>query len=173
MKENLSQNNQSFGYLHNSTDFLSLIIDDVTSCILLLDRNMNLYAFNEPLRTLFSPDEKSSLLYKKCGNVIGCEYAVDENKECGQTTHCTSCVLRESAIESYMNNIPIYKNKLSRYFYTSNNNKVLKHLRFSTKLFYFKMDKYIVLILDDVTELIEQQAIIEEQRGIIIEMSKN
>jgi len=173
MKDNLSQNNQSFGYLHNSSEFLNLIINEITSCVILLDREMNLHAFNEPFKALFSPEVNESMLYKKCGNVIGCSYAVEENKECGQTSECNTCSIRESALISYMNNTPIYKDLLSRDFYINGNKKIKKHLQFSTRLFYYKMDKYIVIILNDITDLTTQQILIKEQAGLIIEMSKN
>lgn len=173
MDEHLSQNNQSFGYLHNSAEFLDLIINEITSCIILLDREMKLFAFNDPLKTLFPTEGNNPSQYEKCGNVIGCAHAVEEQKECGKTSHCNSCILREAAFFSYLNEMPINKNKLSRNFYQKGNKKVMKHLQFSTRVFFYKLDKYVVLIIDDITELINQQVIIEEQKGIIIEMSKN
>lgn len=52
MDKMLSSNNVSFDILKNSKDFLKHIINDISSCILLLDKDMMLYAFNDPMKNI-------------------------------------------------------------------------------------------------------------------------
>jgi hypothetical protein len=154
MKANLALTNVSFDYLSGSNEFLNRIVHNISSCVLLLNGEMMLKANNEPLKTIFSNKPHEDIMYHKCGNVIGCAYAVEEEKECGTTSQCNTCPLRISALKSYSNGISVYKEKLSREFYTTSLTKELKHLQFSTRLFSFERERYIILIIDDITPLV-------------------
>jgi hypothetical protein len=167
MRNKISFTNESFDFLGNSSEFLNLMIHDIGSCILLLDKDMMLYAYNEPLKNIFADKPNEDILYKKCGNVIGCAYAVEEEKECGTSSQCAFCSLRENTFNSYLDNQAIYNIRIDREFYKTNTEKVLKHLQFSTRLFNFKKDKYIMIIIEDITQLIDQQEEICKQRTLI------
>jgi sigma-B regulation protein RsbU (phosphoserine phosphatase) len=114
---------------------------------------MELQAYNDSMKTIFADKDDKDILYRRCGEVIGCAYSVEETKQCGTTSHCDYCDLRISALDSYMNNKFIYKKHFSRPFYNTHNQKVIKHLQFSTNIFHFKNDKYIILLIEDITEL--------------------
>ena len=152
MKSEVSLNNTPFGYLSNSPDFLNLILNNISSCVLLLDNNMELQAYNDVMKTIFSNRENEDLLYVRCGEAIGCAYTIEEATECGNTTHCCHCELREAALESYVHNKPVFKDKIFRPFFDKNQNRVDKYLQFSTRLFRFEKEKYIILIIDDISK---------------------
>jgi len=153
MNNDVSMTNVSFNYLSHSDKFLNLIIHNISSCVLLLDKEMMLCAYNEPLKTIFSSKPHEEIMYHKCGNVIGCAFAVEEEAECGTTSQCKSCSLRESALKSYINGETIYNEKIYREFYTTDFKKELKHLQFSTRAFNFEDENYILLIINDITML--------------------
>lgn len=159
----LSSENTTFDYLRSSPDFLNIIINNINSCVLLLNKEMQLHAFNDALKTIFSNKPNEHLLYKKCGNAIGCAYAVEEASECGKTSRCCSCDLRKYAMISYSEKIPMFKNKISREFYTQEDKKVMKHLQFSTRPFEFERGNYIILMVEDITEIINKDLLIELQ----------
>lgn len=167
MLKNISFTNLNFNYLKNSSEFLNFILNNITSCVLLLDKDLKLHAFNEPLKTVFSNYKEEHLLYKKCGNVLGCAFAVEQMVECGNTTNCETCELREKTLLSYIENKEIYKQPLTREFYTTSNHKELKHLLFSTRTFVFEQDTYIILIIEDITQLVNQEILIEKQQRLI------
>lgn len=156
MKHDMALTNVSFNYLRNAPDFLNTIINNICSCVLLLNKNMELQAFNDSLKTIFSNKKDEDLLYIRCGEAIGCAYVVDEVTECGKTSHCKYCDLRISALKSYLNKEVVYKKKISRNFYTTGEKKVLKHLQFSTRPFYFEKEYYIILIIEDITDFVNQ-----------------
>jgi hypothetical protein len=154
MNSNISMTNVSFDYLSKSADFLNLIIHNISSCVLLLNKEMMLWAYNEPLKTIFSNKPDEDILYHKCGDVLGCAFSIEEEKECGTTSRCSTCSLRISALNTYTTGTDIYKEKISREFYTNDLKKELKQLQFSTRVFNFENDRYIILIIDDVTNLV-------------------
>jgi len=156
MKLNLTSANVSFNYLSNSKDFLNIILNNITNAVLLLNRNMELQAFNDIMKTIFSNKENEYLLYKRCGEALGCAFHVEEMKDCGETSHCCFCILRESAILSYVEKKAIYKQNVSREFYKTTGEKELKHLLFSTRPFYFEDDYYIIMIIEDISALIQK-----------------
>lgn len=164
--------NLSFSQLNSSSDFMRIIIENLTSCVLLLDHEMNLKAFNRPLESIFGvqPPKGEELL--KCGNVIGCAYAVESMMECGTTDHCKTCPLRVDALESYVRGTETYKQKLSRDFYTCRGEKILKHLQYSAIGFMFDNEKYILVIIDDITEQTNQLMRFQEMQAKIEELEE-
>lgn len=151
----LSSNNISFDTLKDNKDFLKFILNDITSCVLLLDKDMMLYAFNDPLKNIFSNRPDEHLLYQRCGEAIGCAFTVEEMRDCGKTSKCTTCELRESALLAYVNRKNVYKGKLAREFYKTDSSKALKYLQFSTRAFYYNQEYYLILIISDITPLAE------------------
>ena len=156
MNRNISMTNVSFNYLSQSADFLNLIIHNISSCVLLLNKDMMLQAYNEPLKSMFADKSEEKIIYQKCGDVLGCAYAVEEAKECGTTSHCKFCSLRLSALETYNDGIVVTNQLVEREFYTTNMTKKLKFLQFSTRIFNFNLERYILLIINDVSPLVNK-----------------
>lgn len=152
MKSDRSMNNESFNFLRGSSEFLNIILNNINSCVLMLNKDLRLQAFNDSLKTIFSNKKDEDLLYVKCGEAIGCAYQLEEQKECGETTRCKTCDLRIAALTSYTNNEVIYKNQISRPFFDYNNIKIEKQLQFSTRLFLFNKEKYIIMLIEDITK---------------------
>ncbi|WP_319511656.1 hypothetical protein [uncultured Draconibacterium sp.] len=144
--------NHSFDMLAESGEFLNLVLNNITSCVLLLDKDMKLQAFNDALKSIFSNKADEDLKYMLCGEAIGCAYQIEEAKDCGKTSKCCTCELRLAAFDSYLNNTVIYKKHIRRPFFNENGERIMKDLQFSTRHFYFKNEKYIILIIDDITE---------------------
>lgn len=167
MKQEVSAANVSFEFLSNSSDFMNLILNNITSCVLLLDGEMNLFAFNDALKTIFSNKDNEHLLHVKCGNAIGCAHAVEEQTECGTTSHCQFCELRTAALSAYIHKKAILKQRLTREFYKTNNLKETKHLLFSVRPFYFKNDYYVIVIVEDLSMLVKQSIAIDHQKEMI------
>ena len=145
--------NSSFDFLKGSSTFSNIIFNNINSCILLLNKENRLTAFNDALKTIFSNKKDEDLIYRRCGEAIGCAFQVEEQKDCGNTSMCTDCELRLSAVNSYSNNENTYKKRFSRPFFNADNQKVDKNLQFSTHLLYYYKEKYVVMIIEDISNL--------------------
>ena len=172
MKNETALTNVSFDYLKGSSEFLNLVLNDISSCILLLNSEMSLFAYNDALKNIFSNKEDEHILYKKCGEVLGCAFTVEESTSCGSTSQCRTCSLRLTALYSYMEKKPVYKQIISREFYKTDNSKELKHLQFSTRLFKFEQNTYIVLMIEDITDFINLEKTVYEQKALIEKLSQ-
>lgn len=157
MKQDQSLTNESFSFLSQSSEFLNLILNNINSCVLLLDKDVKLRAFNDAMRTIFSNRKDEDLLFVPCGEAIGCAYQIEEQRQCGETSRCNSCELRIAALTSYMDDVPIYKDHIVKPFFTHDNKKVDKHLQFSTRLFHFQKEKYIIMIIEDISNYFENK----------------
>ncbi|WP_321997841.1 hypothetical protein [Draconibacterium orientale] len=104
MQSKKTMANHSFDMLAESGEFMNLVLHNITSCVLLLDKDMRLQAFNNALKTIFSNKTDEDLLYMLCGEAIGCAYQIEEAKDCGKTSKCCTCELRLAAFDSYLNN---------------------------------------------------------------------
>ena len=153
MKSEIASTNETFQFLSGSSEFLNIILNNINSCVLILNKQMELQAFNNSLTTIFSNKRDEDLQYMRCGEAIGCAYQIEEQKNCGETSNCYKCELKVSALTSYVHNEPIYKNNIVKPFFTYDNKKVDKTLQFSTRLFDFQKEKYIIMIIEDVTKL--------------------
>lgn len=169
----ISSENTSFNYLRGSADFLDAVLNNISSCILLLDKDMKLHAFNNAIKTLFSNKPNEHLLYTRCGEAIGCAATVEEKKDCGTTTKCGTCMLRKCAIMTYADDVAYYKNRLSREFYRTDSEKELRHLQFSTRCIRYDQDRYVIMIVDDLTTVINQEELIHKQKSLLDKLRKD
>lgn len=160
MNKSLTSANISFNHLSNSKEFLNIVLNNICNAILMLNKDMELQAFNDTLKTLFVNYENEYLLYKRCGEAIGCANTVEEKKRCGDTTKCHLCNLREAALISYTDKKAVYREKITIAFYRTNGDKVNKVIQFSTRPFYFEDEYYIIMIIEDITMVMKKDELI-------------
>lgn len=157
MQTDLTHTNERFSILSESSEFLNLILNNISSCIMLLDKDLKLRAYNNPMLSIFSNKKDENLMYRKCGDVIGCAYQIEEQKLCGTTSMCRTCELRLAALHSYVNNEAIFREHITKPFFDYEGKKEDKDLQFSTRLFTYNKENYIIIILEDITSLIKAQ----------------
>ncbi len=142
--------------LRESTEFLNLLLSNINSAVLIVDEDLQIHQFNEFFVELFD-SALDIYVEKSFGQATGCINAVMENKPCGKTSKCHSCILRRSLIESMMEKVPADKLTLERVFYINGEAKQ-KHLEFSTRPVYYQGQKLTLVIIYDITD-IEQKKI--------------
>ena len=156
--------------LKESVNFLNLLFDNVTSAVYLVNQEARVVAFNDAFEALFQKSD-DKILGELCGNVIGCMYAVEENKDCGTTRNCSQCSLRNSILKAATEKIPTYKDLLVRDFYI-NNLKITKYFQFTTKDLEFQNETLILVILDDITALKMSELQLQEKNQKLAEYNK-
>jgi sigma-B regulation protein RsbU (phosphoserine phosphatase) len=149
--------------LKESNEFLNLLLDNLTSAVFVVDQDLRLYAFNDGFCKLFAKGERD-VMHQLCGNAMNCQFAVDEQALCGETSNCTSCELRDSVFSAFTNRVPTYKSKLTRNFYVGSQ-AMKKHFLFSTVHVPYSGRSMILVIVDDVSEIETQRIILAERQS--------
>jgi len=147
-----------------SNDFLNLIYNHVTSALFIADEDARIYHFNDTFRTLF-PKEEDRIIGELCGNATGCMFQVTQQVDCGETTECPFCNLRNSVIKTIKEEESVFRESLNREFLIQGE-AIQKDLLFSTRPISFNDKKMVLIVVDDVTHL-------EEQKRKINQTNKN
>ena len=148
--------------LRESNEFLNFLIDSIDSAVFLVDKEMRVHRFNFAMCGIFHEVSEGKL----CGNGLGCVFAEEEKKRCGETSHCRRCELRTSLKLARTMSTPGYREKLVREFYIDGS-PVLMHLEYSTKSIVYDNEEMILVIVDDVTKSEQQKLeLLEKQRKI-------
>jgi phosphoserine phosphatase RsbU/P len=148
--------------LKESNEFLNLLMNNITSAVFLVDKEVRLQQFNDAFKKLFSKAEVE-LINKLCGNAIGCDYTVEEGQLCGKTSNCGKCGLRDSVFRAFAEKAPTFKVKLHRDFYIGGL-RVNKHFLFSSMYLSYRDEEMILIIVDDMTEMETQRLWLVEKQ---------
>ncbi|MBL4559571.1 MAG: PAS domain-containing sensor histidine kinase [Labilibaculum sp.] len=151
--------------LKESNEFLNILFDNITSALFILDKNARIENINESFTLLFQKREEK-ILGNLCGNALGCQFAVEENSLCGETSHCENCILKRDILQTMSEKVPANRRKLSRVFY-SDIQKETKHFLYSTRYIQYYGKEYILVIVDDHTELETSRNKLEEQNDTL------
>lgn len=151
--------------LKDSTNLLNLVLDNIDSAVFLTNEEVKLQDFNETLEKLFSKGEQD-LLNKRCGNAIGCVFAVEEDALCGEASHCPNCELRRSILKALHQNEATRRAVLQRVFYIGDA-PIQKFFHFSVRRLQCGDETLVMIVLEDLTELEGQRAsLLEKQQRL-------
>ncbi len=156
--------------LKESNEFLNLLLDDIGSAIMLVDKEIQITGINATFKTLFGKDE-DLILGQICGNAIGCQYVENGKADCGSTPDCQYCPLRSAIIKAFMTQQPTYRELLKRDFFI-NNKRIRKYFHFTTKFIHFNHEDCVLLILEDITKLEEQKRQLLKQNKELVAMNQ-
>ena len=140
----------SINELKESNIFLNMLFENITSVIFLVDKNVQIQHFNESFTKVFSKEQKE-IIGNLCGNVIGCEYPVLEETDCGKTSYCEICSIRKAIINAFKKE-DTFKKVVVRNF-EINGEFVKKYFYFTTKAISFNAEEMVMLIFDDITDI--------------------
>jgi sigma-B regulation protein RsbU (phosphoserine phosphatase) len=151
--------------VRESNDLLNLLMENMSSAVFLTDTEMKLQDFNNTLQKIFSRPEQE-MLNQRCGNAMGCAFAVEEKALCGESSNCPNCVLRSSILKALDHGQPTDRERLHRQFYVGET-PVEKHFQFSVRRIMYEERPIIMVIIDDLTELESQRlALLEKQKRL-------
>lgn len=148
--------------LKESNEFLNILFNNITSALFILDKNTRVQSINDSFSILFQKREEK-IIGNLCGNALGCKFAVEEKALCGETSHCKNCELRLNILANMSQKVPTNNQKLTRDFYSDEHTKDTKHFIYSTRYIHYDNKEYILVIVDDHTELEKQKAKLQEQ----------
>jgi len=139
--------------LKESNEFLNALLDNLIPAVFIVDKDIRIHSFNNSFKALFHKPE-DRILGELFGNALGCAFVMDEAKDCGCTSNCDNCLLRNTLIQVFNLKIPAYKKRLTRKFYI-NDQEIVKYFIYTAKYVYFNNEEMVLIIVDDITELME------------------
>lgn len=148
--------------LKESSEFLNLLLDHIDAAVLIADETLQIHQFNKSFLDLFDTASTAGI-GQSFGMASGCVNAVLENRSCGETTHCHSCLLRRSLIAMLTEKATADRKRLERVFYI-NGEPHLKYLEFSARPIQFQGRRMILVIIYDMTDIETQKRTIEDKQ---------
>ncbi|MFZ2445617.1 MAG: SpoIIE family protein phosphatase [Syntrophobacteraceae bacterium] len=149
--------------LKDSNEFLNVLLENITSAVLIVDRDFRIRQFNGALQIIFG-NEGGKIADELCGAALGCAFAAEENTSCGNTSQCGKCLIRNAMTSTFRTRKGVGRKKFSRKF-VSGNVPVLKFLEYSTKFIRFGEQEFTLLIIDDITEReVRKLELVDKQR---------
>lgn len=136
--------------LKESKDFLNSVLNSITTGVLLIDKEMLIYSFNESGRAIFS-DTKGNIKDNLFGDALKCKSSLTEDVQCGKGKICYDCVFRNSILKTFTQQAIINKKKFEVEIFV-NVAYVKKIFEFSTKNIVYNGEPLILVIIDDITE---------------------
>lgn len=136
--------------LTESNELLNSVLNNINSAVFIVNNNFKIVSFNNAFKSLFYKED-ADILNKYCGNALGCVFVYREKVDCGGTSHCDKCHLRKNILNSFIQKVPVFKQKMIRDF-VINDLVITKYLEFSTKHITYHDETYTLIIIDDVTD---------------------
>lgn len=147
-------------HLLDAISFKDFIFENISAAIFVVDKELKVRKINNTYLALFHKEERE-VLNQLCGNSLGCAFAVEEGKLCGETAGCKHCSLRACMIKGFAEYDKVQSTYVSRNFYVEGK-AILKYFRVKVKSLKFHDEEMAIIIIDDVTELQEQKKQIED-----------
>ena len=143
----------------DNIDFFRNIFNDIPSAIFIIDKKNIIHFYNNTFEKIFG-DQQANQIDQKCGNLTGCEYVIKEGLDCGKTSYCEKCDLRNNYIKSFKTGNPERQN-ITKNFYI-HGNLITKHFYVINKPIQMSHEEMVLVIMDDITEIIEQKNQLEK-----------
>lgn len=153
------------GDLKDSNEFLNLLLDNMDTAVLIADENLKIHEFNDSFLSLFDRSY-NSVVDITFGPASGLVNAVKENKTCGETSACGHCVLRQSLLQTLLEDVPTYRKRLERVFYIDGV-PMQKYLEFTARPISFQSQKMILVIIYDITEIVQSKIELQHKQAQI------
>src|ERR1035437_1611283 len=157
----------SIANVKESNSFLNILFNNLTSVIFLSDREYKVRNINNTFGIFFDK-RTEEVIGQLCGNAIGCSFTIEEGKTCGSTTHCSDCILRQSIKETFTDKTDQIRKTLQKDFYIASI-KSIKYLQYTTRYLCFNDSEFVILIIDDITEIEEQKKKLQEKDRELID----
>lgn len=147
------------GHLYQD-QFLQSIFDAIPAFVFIVDEDVRLHFWNAPARALVGEDS-TQVYMKRGGEVLHCIQAIEAKHGCGTATFCDECVIRNSVGKAMTDG------KTSRDFARverrvgDSTSEV--YLLVTSSPFHYKEQDYAMLLIEDVSRLLDEPREKEKQ----------
>jgi PAS domain-containing protein len=141
----------------NQGDFIESILDAIPLPIFVVDEDVRIFWSNQSAAPLL--DREPELVFlKRCGEVMHCQHALESAAGCGRTEFCKYCPIRNSVQQSIQGQRVVRKKNIMRM--VGQGQVVEVNLLVTTAPFAYQDESLVLLILEDISELMELKSIV-------------
>jgi PAS domain-containing protein len=138
-------------------DFIESILDAIPLPIFVVDEDVRIFWSNQSAAPLLD-GEPDLVFLRRCGDVFHCQHALESTEGCGSTEFCKGCPIRNSVQQSMQGQRVVRKKNTMRMV---GKGQVLEvNLLVTTAPFAYQDESLVLLILEDISELLELKSIV-------------
>ena len=138
-------------------DFYRVILDAVPSPVFVVEEDVRIIDYNFAASKMLAKDRKS-VVRKRAGELLHCIHSTEVKEGCGRSQHCTNCIIRDSVNKALAGNKLIRKKE--RMELITGDTVKEAHFFITTQPFKYHQNQFALLILEDISELIELRSIL-------------
>jgi len=138
-------------------DFCRVILDAVPSPVFVVEEDVRIIDYNFAASKMLAKDRKS-VVRKRAGELLHCIHSTEVKEGCGRSQHCTDCIIRDSVNQALAGNKLIRKKE--RFEFITEDTIKEVHFLITTQPFRYHHNQFALLILEDISELIELRSIL-------------
>jgi PAS domain-containing protein len=138
-------------------DVIENILNAIPLPIFLVDEDVRIFWSNQSAAP-FLDMEPDLVLLRRCGEVFHCLHAVESTGGCGRTEFCKDCPIRNSVQQSIQGQRVVRKKNKMRM--VAKGKVVEINLLVTTAPFAYQDESLVLLILEDISELLELKSIL-------------
>ena len=138
-------------------DIVASILDAIPSPILVVDDDVQIIGFNQAAAELVA-QKPEMVIRRRAGEVLHCLHATEGSEGCGRTESCHICPVRTAVAESFRGQRGVRKR--ARMELVIGDRPVQIYLLVTTAPFTYKDRALVILILEDISELMELKSIL-------------
>lgn len=139
------------------SEFLKNLFDAIPSPVFVVDSDMRIIHFNAAASGILH-ETSAQILMKKGGDALDCVNARKSPEGCGKSEACKDCVLRNSVYEA-IGGDKVFRRKTRMNVQAENGVNEI-HFLITTSPFRYENADYALLILEDISELMQLKSII-------------
>jgi len=144
--------------LFEMDDLLGTILNAMPLPVFIVDDDVRIIAFNLPASAMLGREPRI-VLRRRAGEVLHCIHAEEVPEGCGRAPFCEACIVRSSVTASFRDHKMIRRKAGMELVEDGKGNKKI-FLLVTTAPFEYRGDGYVLLILQDLSELTELKRIL-------------
>jgi len=139
------------------SDIIKSILHAIPLPIFIVDEDVRIFWSNQSAAPLLDM-EPDLVFLRRCGEVFHCVHAVESAEGCGRTEFCKDCPIRNSVQQSIRGQRVVREKNTMRM--VGKEQVVEANLLVTTAPFAYQGESLVLLILEDISELMELKRIV-------------
>ncbi|HAA02814.1 MAG TPA: hypothetical protein DCE18_05535 [Syntrophobacteraceae bacterium] len=139
-------------------DFVASMLNAVPMPVFVVDADVRIIAFNLAASQMLG-EEPSTVLRRRAGEILHCIHSQEVAEGCGRAPSCADCMVRNSVTASFRDH-KMVRQKGRMELVEEGKGKKEIYLLVTTAPFQYRGDEFVLLILQDISELTELKRIL-------------